>query len=312
MTRRLATPIPSERIDREAAGDAGGETDLQPIRVGGATPRLVDETDDRGRDSRERPAPKHDLMGQQRRWAGLPVPAAPLSRGENRTGTESETSGDSPERRAPLIAALLAAVIAAPAAAAPTIPYTPGGSPCAGACSYEWALVESGAPEGQPGPVVVQAGMISRFMSYAKHGQPLVDRRPLELMSDQPGRGYWFRDPRTGERLLIVQLDACANWAVFSASPDRQPIVTPAAVEALAPSPRITPRSVAAYSPAAGAGGGWSGSSYWAGGGCDCATVTPPERPEPPVAPPAPVPAPAAAWLLLAGLAAIGSIGVRS
>ena len=29
------------------------------------------------------------------RWAGLPVPAAPLSCGENRTGTESVTSGDS-------------------------------------------------------------------------------------------------------------------------------------------------------------------------------------------------------------------------
>ena len=47
------------------------------------------------------PAADQHAYGHPKWWAGLPVPAAPYSCGENWTGTASATSGDGRERTAP-------------------------------------------------------------------------------------------------------------------------------------------------------------------------------------------------------------------
>lgn len=105
---------------------------------------------------------------------------------------------------------LLFLLLSSPAMAGTTIPYEPGNNPCAGACSYEWALEASGAPKGVALPIVVPQGSVSRWMSY---GDAQVDTQALQLLSDQPAIGYTF--VQDGVPYVMAQLSACLNWTVM-------------------------------------------------------------------------------------------------
>lgn len=93
--------------------------------------------------------------------------------------------------------------------------YTPGGAPCAGVCTYDWARSAAAVPEGVAEPMIVPAGSIVTWMSYGRGGEPHGGPDSAILATDQPGQGYWFE--RDGRSYLFVQLDECQNWAVMMA-----------------------------------------------------------------------------------------------
>lgn len=111
--------------------------------------------------------------------------------------------------------------------------YYPGGAPCDGACSYEWAVEEFGVPVGEPKRMMVEAGHIVRNMSYAEDGVPYTHQNPAILATDQFGEGYWFEED--GRRLLMFRLDECQNWAVL------EPPVGPLPGAAIPARPESTP-----------------------------------------------------------------------
>lgn len=92
-------------------------------------------------------------------------------------------------------------------------PYTPGGAPCAGACTYEWAVEQFDVPEGIPGRMMIPEGSIVVKMSYAKNGVPHAMDDSAVLSEDEPGEGYSFE--RHGVQYLMVKIDKCQNWAVM-------------------------------------------------------------------------------------------------
>ena len=104
-------------------------------------------------------------------------------------------------------------LVALPAAAETLRPYTPGGAPCAGACSYAWARERFGVPVGEPHRLTIPQGSVVSQMSYAKHGVPYTFAERAMLAEDEPGQGYMFEVE--GVPYMMVQLDACANWAVM-------------------------------------------------------------------------------------------------
>lgn len=91
--------------------------------------------------------------------------------------------------------------------------YIPGGSPCDGVCSYEWAVQEFGVPEGEPVRMVAPEGSIVTKMSYGRDGQPYAMSDSAILATDQYGEGYWFEED--GRRKLMFRLDECQNWSVL-------------------------------------------------------------------------------------------------
>ena len=177
-------------------------------------------------------------------------------------------------------------VIALPASATTMPIYVPGGAPCAGACTYEWAARTADVPVGDPAPLIIPAGSVVEWMSYAKAGQPLWETRPMILGTDQPGIGYWFK--RGSEWLLFARLDACRNWAIFA------PPIGPATAAAK-PAPvyrTVMPRRDEPVWP------------ILTPPAIICEGCIPPPVVPPPVVPPAPVvptvPVPASGWLLAA------------
>lgn len=204
------------------------------------------------------------------------------------------------------LAALAALTVSAEAAT--LRPYTPGGSPCAGACDYEWARERFQVPEGVPQRMTIPADSIVTQMSYAKDGTPYTFSESAILMEDEPGQGYFFE--ADGQTYMMVQLDACENWAVM-----------------MPPVPGLSyaPDAPSTYQPVSYTPSGWD-SGFWGGGGggwgCwDCGIDTPlppPDEPPPCVGdcgpPPCPdcgpgghtvVPLPAAIWALLLALTAL-------
>lgn len=199
-----------------------------------------------------------------------------------------------------LMGAALGLVVTVSVASGATVRlYTPGGSPCAGACSLEWAAAEFGVPVGEPRPMTVPAGSFVYKMSYAKGGKPYWFRDSAIFSGDQPGVGYEVTD-ESGRIMWMVKIDECENWA----------LVTP-------PTPGITYSAGPAMPP-------FRTSSTPPG------TVSPPPRPcvicEPPLPPPpcilceppppcktgcepppAPVPLPASFWALAALLGLLGA-----
>ncbi|AMO44144.1 hypothetical protein DSS3P8_086 [Roseobacter phage DSS3P8] len=93
--------------------------------------------------------------------------------------------------------------------------YTPGGSPCAGACEYEWAVDQFDVPTGDPQPMIIPAGSYVSQMSYAKDGVPYAMTDSAILAEDEPGIGYYFTSAN-GVRMMMVRLDVCQNWAVMA------------------------------------------------------------------------------------------------
>lgn len=215
-----------------------------------------------------------------------------------------------------LVAALFAVEFgaASPAQAATVRSYTPGGAPCAGACSYEWARGESGAPEGDPTPLIIPEGATVHWMSYAKGGRPYATRERMVLAGDEPGVGYAFTAPG-GRVLHMVRIDACANWAIVEMPPVLKPPVaaTGADLPALPPAVIGAPATIGAgYAGGVFAGGVFAGGGAW----CDClpavtpSVVTPPTV-TPPATPVAPVPLAAAGVFLLAALVSLALMGRR-
>lgn len=167
-----------------------------------------------------------------------------------------------------------------------TIPlYTPGGAPCGGDCSLEWASQEAKVPQGVPMPMVVPKGSVVEWMSYARDGVPYATLRPMAFADDEPGVGYWFEDA-AGNRRLMFKLDECENWSVV-----RVPLTLdappPEAIQGEAPwRSGVTPRTWS--SP------GYSPSNPWFGPHDECCDdeVFPPSDPEPPVIAAVPLPTP--------------------
>lgn len=174
---------------------------------------------------------------------------------------------------------------------ASTVPiYTPGGAPCRGVCSYSWALQQTNAPAGEVAPVTVQRGWLIVGMAYAHAGQPRWTGNPMVVGEDLTGRGYWFT--KDGQTYLLVQLDACQNWALVipTAAPATLPSYTVLPLYELAAPPAVPLIFDALYSCC-----------------CDGATVPPadfPRVPYVPLDPPKPpvpsVPLPASGLLLAA------------
>jgi len=171
--------------------------------------------------------------------------------------------------------------------------YTPGGAPCDGACSYEWAVEEFNVPEGEPERMMVEAGHIVMKMSYAEDGVPYTHENSAILASDQYGEGYWFEED--GRRMLMFRLDECQNWAVLV------PPVGPLPGAAGPARPESPPIFATLLPPVI-----WTSC-------CDIPSdppivFDPPSDPpivfDPPVGDPPPpvIPLPASFWLLLAGL----------
>lgn len=92
--------------------------------------------------------------------------------------------------------------------------YAPGGNPCNGACTQDWAQEAADVPDGEPRRMVIPKGSLVHVMTYAKGGIPYHERPSTYLGQDEPAYGYSF--DREGKTLIFARLDACQNWAVFS------------------------------------------------------------------------------------------------
>lgn len=185
-------------------------------------------------------------------------------------------------RNALLIAALVAA--SSPAGASTIRLYTPGGAPCAGLCSYEWAVERFQVPTGTPERMMIPKGSLVLQMSYARDGKPYAMTDSAMLAEDEPGQGYYFTDA-TGRTLMMVQLDRCQNWSVMQPpvaglEPPGE-AVTPPTIYLVTSPPPVTP---------------WEPPEVpWTPWEPPCCVVPPVEPPTPPA-----VPLPAS-WVLLVG-----------
>lgn len=148
--------------------------------------------------------------------------------------------------------ALALALLAAPAAAAPVTPWVPGGSPCDGACSLEWARAQAGAPAGDPVPQTVYPGQILEGMSYARAGAPVWDGRTHVVAAEEPLTGVGYEFERGGRRWLMFRADACLNWTVALIG------AVHATPEAPAPAYGVAARP-ASFAHGGGVGGGFFG-----------------------------------------------------
>lgn len=192
---------------------------------------------------------------------------------------------------------VLAFLLGSPAFSATVDLYTPGGSPCAGACSLEWAQEQAGVPEGEPTFMTVPAGSYVEWMSYAKEGKPYDTRSAAIFADDETGQGYWFRDGQ-GNMRLMFKLDECQNWAVVKlVSPPTLAIPPPAAPLPLVPN---TSRPVWETPTAVG----WTYDPDDDPDWCCTTVINPP--------PPAPIPVPLPGLLLLSGLGILALAKSRS
>ena len=176
--------------------------------------------------------------------------------------------------------------------------YTPGGAPCAGACTLEWAAAEFDVPVGEPVPMVIPAGTMITKMSYAKDGKPMWLTESAVFAEDQPGQGYEVEID--GVTYWMVQIAECQNWALvqlpgFAMDLPGQPSIWTVS----APPPFYTPPGTPWTPPVVctfGCTPPPCGSACEPPPGCekDC-------TPQPPA-----VPLPAAFWSLLLGLGALG------
>lgn len=178
------------------------------------------------------------------------------------------------------------AVFAPPAFGATVRLYTPGGAPCAGVCTLEWAAAEFGVPVGDPVPMMIPAGATILKMSYGKNGQPYWMSDSAVFADDQPGQGYEVEID--GTTYWMVQIAECQNWALVLIP--TVPIIWTAAATPYSPPPWSPPETPCLFcQPPPPA----------------CCEPPPPCCGPPPPNPPA-VPLPGALWGLLTALAALG------
>ncbi|MFV0514044.1 MAG: hypothetical protein ACK5MY_10515 [Jhaorihella sp.] len=209
----------------------------------------------------------------------------------------------------PAIPAIAVVLLASAAPAATTRAYFPGGSPCAGVCTLEWARQAFDVPSGDPHHMVIPAGTFIQHMSEGVAGEPVALRgfnRVLGL--DEPGIGY----PLPGTNMWMVRIDACLNWAVVLLPDDMASLPDamwpPSQTAALPPGPQAT---VLPSGPMPGYLPLWPVPPPRNG----TVTINQPEAsvlPKPPVTPeppsPLPVPLPAGATLLLLALAGLAGL----
>lgn len=197
------------------------------------------------------------------------------------------------------LSAALSLFLPSPTLAATLPIYTPGGAPCAGACSLAWAAEQAAVPTGIPVPMVIRAGTLVEWMSYSKAGAPLSFHSPMILASDQPGIGYHFTD-EDGVGKIMFQLDECANWAVVREVPQVRISTGPAPVLASFLTPARVPTPATFYH--------YPG-SY--GGGNNCCSISEPPPPPPIEPPPAPIPILPAFWMTLGALMGLGVLALN-
>lgn len=202
-------------------------------------------------------------------------------------------------RPAFLLGALAMSVgfLATTASAATVRMYTPGGAPCAGACTLEWAAAEFDVPVGEPQRMTILAGTTIVKMSYGRDGKPYWMNDSAVFAEDQPGEGYQI----DGTPFWMVKIDECQNWAlvvmadvpIFSQlAPPSQTLVTY--------NPPSLPPVLPPWTP-----------TIWPETPC-CDVIIPPCCTKPPEEPHLnPVPLPASMFMMLAGLGAFGLVKVR-
>ena len=147
------------------------------------------------------------------------------------------------------IAAIAACAFhAAPAHAATLREYTPGGAPCAGACTLTWSAARFDVPVGQTARMVIPKGAIVTHMTYARAGVPYATTDSAVMATNEPGIGYALGDGR-----WMVRLDVCQNWAV---------VMIPRGV-IYQPFPVIAPPTPVALGSGPFGGGGFGLSGGW-------------------------------------------------
>jgi len=185
-----------------------------------------------------------------------------------------------------LLLAIALSCVATVGSAATLRSYTPGGAPCDGVCTYEWAVDEFQVPEGVPVRMIVPAGSIILKMSYAKNGQPYWQGEGLVLADDQPAEGYIFVD-ELGRQLIMAKLDECQNWTLVQVP--QYPILT----ESVNPIYRPTVHTLDEL---------WFHEAYIPWTEICCSVCDPEVHPIAPPEQPPIVPLPGSAVLLLSGL----------
>lgn len=133
--------------------------------------------------------------------------------------------------RAVGLAALLL-LLATPASGVPhsPAPFIPGGSPCDGACSQEWASEAANVPPGELRPMALEPGDLIHWMSYAKHGEAFYQTKPMHVATSFPLSGVGYTFERNGVTLIFMKLDACDNWTVAQRNPIPEPVDLPKSV----------------------------------------------------------------------------------
>lgn len=92
------------------------------------------------------------------------------------------------------------------------VPFYPGGSPCNGDCSLEWAAAEFQVDLGTPVPLTVPEGSIITHMSYARDGEPYVSGQSYITVTEHYGEGYVLEDGR-----IMFKFEECQNWSIVTA-----------------------------------------------------------------------------------------------
>jgi len=98
-------------------------------------------------------------------------------------------------------------------------PFIPGGSPCNGACTQEWATEFADVPDGELEPVILHPGDLIYWMSYARDGVPYYSTNTMEVATEIPLTGVGYTFERAGVKYLFVKIAACQNWAVVLRNP---------------------------------------------------------------------------------------------
>jgi hypothetical protein len=88
-------------------------------------------------------------------------------------------------------------------------PFNPGSSPCAGACTLEWAADQVGVGVETPTTFNLPAETPISWMSYAKGGVPYGYNASLYTVQEHTVMGYMLPDGS-----YMVQFWECGNWAI--------------------------------------------------------------------------------------------------
>lgn len=88
-------------------------------------------------------------------------------------------------------------------------PFYPGNSPCAGACSLEWAAEQLEVDVETPITFDLPVGTTISWMSYGKGGEPYGYHASLFTVQHHTVMGYMLPDGS-----YLAQFWECGNWAI--------------------------------------------------------------------------------------------------